>query len=196
METMCGGFDLAVFSEQMVDLADDPTVRAVVIDLNTPGGVAIGVGQAAESIRRVAESGKRVIGYADYQCASAGYWLASACDEFHAEESAMVGSISTFSAGVDSSRMWEMEGLELKLFRTGELKAIGHPGKAWTPEEEEFMRTKTEAVDAMFKGFVAARRGLTAAEMNGGFWAAGCAPAGVVDSTVFGTLRELVESLI
>lgn len=195
METECGGYDLATLEKHMATLAADPLIRAVVIYFNTPGGVAIGVESAAKSIRACAEAGKKVIGYTDYQCCSAGYWLASACDEFHAEGSAVIGSISTFMAGIDSHRMWEMMGLELKLFRTGELKAIGMEGKIWTPEEEAFLQEKTDSIDSDFKSFVGARRGLTAEQMNGAYWYAKHAPAGLADSTTFSNLSALLEAV-
>lgn len=195
MEMQCGGYDIGHMGQQMANIADDPSITHLVLDIDTPGGVALGVETAALAIRQVSESGKKVIGYTDYQCASAGYWLAAACDEFHAEPSAIVGSISTFCAGIDSHRMWEMAGLELKLFRTGEIKAIGHPGKAWTEEEENFMREKTTHIDADFKTFVAARRGLTPEQMNGSYWYAKHAPHGIVDSTDFPTIQHLLQSL-
>lgn len=195
MEMECGGYDIGLLEQQMEKIHNDPSISAVVIYFNTPGGIALGVESAAKSIRRCADSGKKIYGYTDYQCASAGYWLASACDELHAEGSAIVGSISTFCAGIDSSRMFEMEGLQLKLFRTGELKAIGHPGKAWTEAEEAFMQEKADTIDADFKGFVRARRGLPDESMNGGFWYAKHAPAGLVDSTSFDSLSALLETV-
>lgn len=195
LEMECGGFDLGLLAKQMRNVADDPAIRTLVLDFNTPGGVALGVEAAAQAIREVSAAGIRVVGYTDYQCASAGYWLAAACDEFHAEGSAIVGSISTFCAGIDSHRMWEMAGLELKLFRTGDIKAIGHPGKAWTEEEENFMREKTIGIDTDFKSFVGGRRGLSAELMNGAYWYAKHAPAGLVDSTAFPTVQHLLESL-
>lgn len=195
METECGGYDLAVLEEQMGQLSNDPSIQVVVIYFNTPGGMVVGVEAAANAIRACADSGKKIYGYTDCQCASAGYWLASACDEFHAEGSAVVGSISSFCAGIDSSRMFEMEGLELKLFRTGELKAIGMQGKAWTETEEKFMQDKVDSIDRRFKGFVSARRGLPAELMNGAYWYAADAPQKVVDSTDFPSLSAMLEAV-
>lgn len=195
LEIMCGGFDLAEFESELEEIRNTPGIQALIINFNTPGGVAIGVESAANAIRATSAAGIRVYGYTDYQCCSAGYWLASACDEFHAEASAIVGSISTFIAGIDSHRMWEMEGLELKLFRTGELKAIGMDGKPWTAEEEAFMQERVNAVDAKFKGFVLARRKMDPACLNGGFWSAADAPARIVDSTSFANIQQLAAAV-
>jgi len=206
MAMECGGFDTGLFRKQLANIAEDPAVKVLVIDFDTPGGMAAGNAQVAQSIRAVAASGKRVIGYAGCgergdgtltlgMCASAGYWMAAACDEFHAEADAIVGSISTIYSGVDSSKAWEKNGLELKLFATGAFKATGMPGKAWTPEEEANIWERVSAIDAEFKGFVAERRGLPAEHMQGQWWYAKHAPAGVVDSTLFSSLNELLEAV-
>lgn len=195
LETMCGGYDLAELEHELAEVREDPSIRAVLLYFNTPGGVSIGVESAAAAIRAVSEAGIKVYGFTDYQCCSAGYWLAAACDEFHAEASAVIGSVSTFIAAIDSHRMWEMEGLELKLFRTGELKAIGLDGKPWTAEEESFMQQRADAVDAGFKAFVLSRRGMKPETLNGAYWSAADAPAGFIDSTRFSNCAAILETI-
>lgn len=194
MAMQCGGFDTGLFREQLKNIAEDDSIRTLVIDFNTPGGMAIGNQAVADDLRGLSAMGKRVIGYSAGMCCSAGYWMASACDEFHAEGDAMVGSISTIWSGVDSSKAWEKNGLELKLFSTGKFKATGTPGKVWTDEEEENIWQMIRPIDAEFKGFVQSRRGLRAEDMEGQWWFAKRAPQGVVDSTKFGTLEEVLEA--
>jgi capsid assembly protease len=190
-----GGADLAIFEQQMANVRDDEDIHTLVLNFNTPGGRAQGVERAAQSIRAVSAAGKRTVGFTDTCCASAGYFMAAACDEFYAENDAIVGSISTICAGIDDSRMWEMEGLKLELFATGSLKAVGHPGKPWTEEERQFMRDRAAVVDNVFKGFCRERRGLSDEAMNGAHWYARNAPAGIIDGHV-GTIREMIEAVM
>lgn len=180
----CGGFCVGLLVEQLANVENDDSIHTLVIDFRTPGGMTIGVETAALAIRKVSEAGKRVVGYTDVQCASAGYWLAAACDEIYAEISAVLGSVSTFCAGVDSSREWKDKGRELMLFRTGDKKAIGLPGKEWTDEEKRFMQEKADLADQDLKGFIRARRGLGDDLMQGQYWFAKHAPAGIVDGFV------------
>lgn len=194
MSMQCGGFDTDHFRSQLENIRDDESIRVLVIDFDSPGGLAAGNTETAAIIREVADSGKRVVGYASGMCCSAAYFLACACDELHADPGAMVGSISTIWAGVDSSRAWEKEGLELKMFATGKFKAMGYPGKAWTPEEEANCWEIVRPLDAEFKGYVSARRGLTPDLMEGQWWTAKHAPAGVVDSTSFRDLSAVIEA--
>jgi signal peptide peptidase SppA len=190
----CGGFDTGLFEQQLENIRDDDSIRTLVIDFDTPGGMAAGGMETAQAIRAVADSGKRVIGYASGMCCSAGYFLACACDEFHAHPASMVGSVSTIWAMVDSSKAWEKNGLELKLFATGIYKATGYPGKAMTPEEEANCWSVVRPLDDEFKGFVSSRRGLTPDLMQGQWWDAKFAPANVVDSTSFQKLSSVLEA--
>lgn len=194
MAMMCGGFDTGLFRQQLENIRQDPAIRTLVIEFDSPGGMAAGTAETAAAIRAVADSGKRVIGYASGHCCSAAYWMASACDELHADPSATVGSISTIMSGQDTSRQWEMEGRELKLFSTGKFKATGTPGKRWTEEEEANIWSIVRPLDAEFKGYVSARRQLTPDLMEGQWWIAKHAPAGVVDSTAFQDIDALLMS--
>lgn len=196
MEMACGGFDTTLFREQLANVAEDANVRALVIDFASPGGMAAGNSQAADAIRAVADSGKKVYGYASNMCCSAAYWMASACDELHAEQDAIVGSISTIYAGVDSSEAWRQEGLELKLFATGKFKATGMAGKKWTEEEEANIWSRINAIDAEFKGYVAQRRGISKENMEGQWWYAKHAAPGIVDSTRFSSLDQFLEAVL
>lgn len=190
----CGGFDTGLFEQQLENIATDPAIRTLVIDFDTPGGLAAGGYETAMAIRAVSDAGKHVIGYASGMCCSAGYFLACACDEFHAHPASMVGSVSTIWAMVDSSKAWAQAGLELKLFATGEFKATGYPGKAMTPAEEANCWSVVKPLDDEFKNFVSARRGLTPDQMQGQWWDAKFAPEGVVDSTSFMKLSQVLEA--
>jgi signal peptide peptidase SppA len=163
-----------------VDAMDD--VDTVILHIDSPGGQVVGLEEIAADIADLRAT-KRVVAYTDLQMASAAYWIACACDEITASPSAIVGSIGTYIAALDSSRAFELDGLELKLFRDGEIKAIGHPGKRWTEEEEAFLRQMVATVGARFKDFVRSSRGAVAdANMQGQWWHASDAPALLIDA--------------
>lgn len=177
-----GDCALNLVDEQLRNIAGDPSITDVVFDINSPGGVARGVAQTAQLISEIRASGKKVYSYTDGEMCSAAYWLASAGDFIFAERSATIGSISAMAAGIDSSEQWKKNGMELKLYRTGELKGAGMPGKPWTPAEEAAMAARVDVVDREFKSFVKSRRPRLSAEaMNGNYWYASDAPAGLHD---------------
>lgn len=195
LEMQCGGCDVGLFQEQIANITDDPSVRAVVIDFRSPGGQVTGISSAVEQMEKCRQSGKKLFAYTSDTMASAAYFLGCACDEIHAEQSARIGSISTIISGVDNSKEWEMEGKVRKVFATGEFKAIGMSGKPWTEAEEAHIWEKVNAPDKDFKDYVRSRRGLPDSAMQGQWWEARYAAAGVVDSITFSTLSAFIESV-
>jgi signal peptide peptidase SppA len=196
-DIMCGPriADLAVLDSILTEINNDAQISTLLLYFNTPGGSVIGLTETAEAIRDLAET-RRVVAYADVLCASAGYYLAAACDEIYTAPSAIIGSIGTYIAALDDSRAWEMEGLELKLFRVGTLKAIGHPGKAFTPEEEAHLQQFAESAGTEFKNWVTSRRpGVQDATMQGQTFHAKTAPTGLIDGT-YNTIELLLSDLM
>lgn len=193
-DSMCGPqiADIAKLDAHLIDCANDSHIRTVVIYLDTPGGCGIGLLETSENIADLRASGKRVIAYSEMLCASAGYWIASSCEKIFAAPSAQLGSINAYIAAIDSSRAWEMQGLELKLFRGGDLKALGHPGKEWTAEEEEHLDQRAKQCAAQFKAHVSSHRpSLDESAMRGQCFSANEAPEGLVD----GLYRSLTDLL-
>jgi signal peptide peptidase SppA len=186
---------LAEFDDLLQSLVADAGVQTVLLDFSSPGGSVVGLEETAANILDLAEE-KRVVAYTSDEMCSAAYWLACAAGEIYAAPSAIVGSIGSYMAGVDDSREWEMEGLELKLFRSGSLKAIGLPGKKWTPEEEAYLEKLNQDCGATFRKWVTGRRGAIAPEAMQGQWFFGrSAPAGIVDG-LFRDRGALIQALM
>ena len=170
-------------------------VPRVVLYLHTPGGSSTGLPEAAAEIEELAAAKEEVVAYADTQCTSAGEWLAAACDRNYYAPSAVIGSIGSYIAGIDSSRAWEMDGMQLKLYRHGKLKAIGLPGKVWTEDEEAYLKELVERHGEEFREWMRSRRpGIADADMEGQWFVAAHAPAALVDG-YFRSVEELVAAL-
>jgi signal peptide peptidase SppA len=183
-DMLCGPqiVDLSKLDALLDDVSADTLIDTLILDLNSPGGVVIGLQETSERLRELSNQGIRLIAYTDYQMASAAYYLAAACDEIYCAPSSVIGSIGTYCAGIDDSRAWEMEGLELILAKSGDLKAMGHPGKAWTPEEKAHLQERSDKCGAEFRDWVTSRRpGVEEAAMQGQWFFAKDAPARLHD---------------
>ena len=169
-DMLCGPqiVDLSTVDELLDDVAADPLISTLILDFNSPGGIVIGLQETSERLRELAAQNVRLIAYTDYLMASAAYYLAAACDEIYCAPSSRIGSIGTYCAGIDDSRAWEMDGLSLVLGKSGDFKAMGHPGKAWTPEEKDFMQQAADREGDSFRAWVSSRRpGITTEAMQG-----------------------------
>lgn len=73
-------------------VVDDPSVRSILLNIDSPGGQANGTAELAQAIYDV-RGKKPIIAYVGGMGASAGYWLASAADKIVVDPTALLGSI-------------------------------------------------------------------------------------------------------
>jgi ClpP class serine protease len=87
-----GATSTQVLATDIQRALDDPKVRAIVLNIDSPGGVASGINELAEMIF-AGRSRKRIVSYIGGTGASAGYWIASAASEIVIDEASLAGSI-------------------------------------------------------------------------------------------------------
>ena len=85
---------------------NEPSVREVVFDVDSPGGNVVGVQEAAEYIASC-RGKKRMTAHVGGMCASAAYWLASAADEIvtgETGESGSIGVVTSYTKSKDDTK--------------------------------------------------------------------------------------------
>lgn len=87
-----GATSYAMVAQDLRTALDDPEVKAIVLNIDSPGGAANGVAELATHIREARDQ-KEVVAYVGGLGASAAYWLASAASRVVANKTAMVGSV-------------------------------------------------------------------------------------------------------
>src|SRR5262249_41247650 len=124
--------DLAVEAARALE---HELVKALVLKIDSPGGVASGMGEAHRAIRRMsARAGKPIYAYSDELAASAAYHLASACTEVWLPESGHVGSVGVILCTIDETQALKKAGLAVRYLVTGARKADLHPGQPVTDD--------------------------------------------------------------
>jgi len=108
------------------DAAADPEIRAIVLDLDSPGGEATGLFTVAEQIRQLAVQ-KPVVAFVNDMAASAAYGLASAAGEIVVSPTSMVGSIGVVLTHLDRSAEMAQRGIKATLIYAGAHKVDGNP---------------------------------------------------------------------
>lgn len=96
---LCGGATVDRMARDLCMARDDPTVSAIVLAIDSPGGEVTGVAELAGMIRQ-ASGVKPVVAYVEGLGASAAYWLASAAGEIVCESTAILGSIGVVTGYV------------------------------------------------------------------------------------------------
>ena len=174
--------------------------RALVIVLNTPGGVSTGM---PELVAKIADLATRclVVTHTSDTAASNGMRLAVAGSAFFPTASAVVGCIGTYIALYDYSAMLAEMGIKLELYRAGDLKGIGLMGKETTEAEKAFIQGEVDRSNANFKGFVTGRCAGVPEEAMQGQWFDGARAVdyNLAAATVSGlpeVLQKVVEQLV
>lgn len=186
MEEMCaGGLSVDRIQEALKLARDDDNVSAVVLHLDTPGGICYGMAETAALVRQVAAS-KTIVAFCDSLTASAGMWCTCCVDHFYITPSADIGSIGVYSAVVDYSEWCAKQGIKIELIKDGTFKGAGFPGTTLTDEQRAKIQADVLACSAAFKADVRAGRGDIKDEVMQGQCFSGKAAidAGLADSLV------------
>lgn len=148
-------------------LADDG-IKAIVLDLDSPGGVVKGADEFSELV--AGSRGKKpVVAQVNADAASAAYWIASAADEIVITPTGEVGSIGIIWAHDDVSAALEQAGVKRTMLTAGKFKGEGAPWLPLSDETRAAQQMKVESYYGMFVDRVAANRGVTTATVRGGF---------------------------
>jgi len=159
-----GGSSVREFAREVVTALADPSVGAVVMDVDSPGGEVFGVPEAALAIRS-ARGTKPLMAVANPIAASAAYWLAAQADEMAVTPSGLAGSIGVFATHVDESKALEQAGLAVTFISYGRRKT---EGASTAPLSEDALATIQARVDAfgrMFEADVAKGRRVSAGKV-------------------------------
>ncbi|MDE2100076.1 MAG: S49 family peptidase [Patescibacteria group bacterium] len=164
-----GGVSTEAFAQLFQQAMDDPTVAAVVIEFDSPGGSVFGVEELAQRIYDARGQGKPIVAQVNPLCASAAYWVASQCDEIVATPSAQVGSIGVYTIHTDLSAQNEQLGEAYTVISAGKYKAEALPFGPLTPEAQAAIQDEVNASYGMFTQAVARGRGATPDEVRNGY---------------------------
>ncbi|MBN9745914.1 S49 family peptidase [Amycolatopsis sp. A1MSW2902] len=192
-----GAINLGAVESALTRAFAHDRLKAVALQINSPGGAPTQSGLVAERIRQLAdEKGVPVLAFAEDIAASGGYWLACAADEIYAHRTSMVGSIGVISGGFGFTGLLERFGIERRLHTAGANKSRLDPFSPEKPEDVEWLKNMHSQLHELFVEWVKERRGdrLTDSTdlFTGDVWLGQKAvDLGLVDG--LGSLREIVR---
>lgn len=107
----------------------DAEIKAIWLDVDSPGGEVAGCFALAHEIAKGAgsEGGKPVWAYINEQSCSAAYALSCVCDRVYGPEDAVAGSIGSYVMHVDFTKALDEAGLTVTMIRAGDRKARSGP---------------------------------------------------------------------
>lgn len=141
--------------------ADDDSVKAIVLHLNTPGGGAAASEEIYREVRRIRDQKKkRIVASIETVGASGGYYIASATNKIYANEASIVGSIGVIAQWTNYEELLKWAKLKDVTLKAGVLKDVGSPTREMTAEERAYLQTLINDMHAQFIHNVADGRGV------------------------------------
>ncbi|TMV07310.1 S49 family peptidase [Arenibacterium halophilum] len=161
MSRMSGGASLDQFQRAFRSAAEDTSARAIVLEVDSPGGLVDMVPETATLVRAARRLDRPIIAVANTLAASAAYWIASSADEIVVTPSGLVGSIGVMTQRDNMQKALAQAGIQREMFAKGPRKLEGHPyGPPIDDAARAAIEEEAEALYAMFTSDVAKSRGV------------------------------------
>ena len=181
---------------QVIDaLRKDPSVKAVVLRVNSPGGSVMASEKIRHELDLLGSEKPLVASYGDY-AASGGYWISCGCSRIFADATTLTGSIGVFSMIPEFSKVARKIGVGVEAVSSnkhGDLLSLMRPFDA---QETAYMQASVEDIYERFVNLVASSRGMEPAQVDeiaqGRVWVGSEAlEIGLVDE--LGTLKDAIS---
>jgi protease-4 len=175
-------------AKELLDLADDRSVDAVVFRVDSGGGSAVASDQIWRAVERLQEAGKKVVVSMGSAAASGGYYVSAGADAIVANRSTITGSIGVFGGKIAIADALRQFGIDPDEVRVGGEFASAYSTERLTNGQRVKLHASLEAVYKRFTSLVAEGRNLPVERVNeiakGRVWSGEAAKAnGLVDET-------------
>lgn len=184
------------------DIAEDlmsaakQSPKAIVLDVNSPGGSAMGTPELASLVASTANS-VPVFAFTTDLMASAAYYASAGATLISGSPSSIIGSIGSIATHIDLSGMLAQAGISVEQFASGKYKGMGSPLVSLTDEQRDFMQDWVDDSGNSFKDYVLENRPDVSPESLQGQWFSGsqASEIGLSDAT-FNSLDEFLEQIL
>lgn len=152
--------DDGFINDQINDVANDETIKAIVLRMNTPGGSVSTSDFYYNKLTKLRkETGIPIVVSMGGMCASGGYYVAMACgnetpDVLFAEPTTWTGSIGVIISNYDLTALAEKIGIKEDSIRSHELKGMGSLARPLTEKERAILQALVDDAFARFRNVV------------------------------------------
>ena len=139
---------------------EDPSIRAVVVRIQSPGGVVGPTQEIHDAIQRLRDGGKPVVASMGSVAASGGYYLAAAATRIVANPGTLTGSIGVILQLAEVEGLLRKVGVRYEVVKAGRMKDVPSFARPMTPEERAVVQAVLDDMHDQFISAIAAGRRL------------------------------------
>lgn len=153
----------AGFTRKLSRILEDTKVKAIVVRINSPGGM---VGPSQEIYQSIVKANEKVPVIASIGSlgASGGYYAALGARKILANPGSITASIGVISEFANLEKLYQWAKIERFALKSGKLKDVGSETRSMTAEEREFLTNMLKDIHEEFKTTVQKQRKLTPEE--------------------------------
>jgi protease IV len=175
-------------ARDLLELAEDDDIKAVVFRVDSGGGSAIASDQVWRAVERLQQAGKKVVVSMGSLAASGGYYVGAGADAIVANRSTITGSIGAFGGKFALAEGLREFGVNPSQIQVGGPFASAYSTETLTDEQRRKLSASLQNVYDRFTGLVAQGRNLPTQRVQeiarGRIWSGADAKAiGLVDET-------------
>ena len=155
--------------DQIKSAEEDPSVKAVVINLDTPGGEVTASDEIHHELLKIRAKpyGKPVVAMMNSLAASGGYYVAVACDSIVANKLTLTGSIGVIIEGYNYSELFKKVGVEAEVYKSGPMKDMLNGARPRTVEERVIVQKLVDNTYEEFLTVVSEGRKIPMSQLRG-----------------------------
>ncbi|MDA0998468.1 MAG: signal peptide peptidase SppA [Proteobacteria bacterium] len=153
------------FIDMLNDLGDEKSAKAILVEIDSPGGTFVGGEAMYETLRRIAER-KPVVALMGGMATSGAYMTAIAADRIYARHGTVTGSIGVILQTADITGLLGKLGIKPETVKSGPLKAQPNPME---PFDAAARAATQDVIDRLYQRFVdmvSTRRGLNGGDVK------------------------------
>lgn len=145
--------------EELKGYAEDASIKAIVLRIDSPGGAVAPSQEIHEEILK-AKKNKKVIVSMGTVAASGGYYISAPADKIVANAGTLTGSIGVIMELPNIEGLMKKIGVETQIVKSGRHKDMASVFRSMTPEEKQILQTVLDDVHNQFISAVSEGRGM------------------------------------
>ena len=138
--------------------AEDKNVKAIVLDINSPGGTVASVQNIYGELLKAKEQGKKIVALLRDVAASGGFYIAMAADQIVAEPGTITGSVGVIMQTGNVEGLFEKIGVKVTPITSGKYKDMGSAFRPMTDAEKAILQDMVNDTYTQFFAAVKAGR--------------------------------------
>jgi protease-4 len=136
---------------QLKKFADDDSIKAIILHVNSPGGGVAASEEIYREVKRIRdEKHKRIVASIESVGASGAYYVSSATNKIYADNGSIVGSIGVIAQWVNYGDLLRWAKLKDITMKAGEFKDTGSPTRDMTPAEQAYLQSLIDNMHIQF----------------------------------------------